>query len=172
MKGYQADIGPGWWGKLYEEHGRALLEAKGGEEFVKKGDWNHYEIVAAGSRVRTWINGNLCVDRDDPEGARRGVIGLQLHSGGQTEVRFKNLKLTLLSVARSRPALSDVQAAGGRHNPRRSASEDDARPGLPQRRGRHGRFQQRRPAGYFGRERLVRESRPPDAQRGSPSRQP
>ena len=96
MKGYQADIGPGWWGKLYEEHGRALLEAKGGEQFVKKGEWNHYEIVAAGSRVRTWINGNLCVDRDDPEGARRGVIGLQLHSGGKTEVRYKNLKLTLL----------------------------------------------------------------------------
>ena len=46
--------------------------------------------------MRTWINGNLCVDRDDPEGARRGVIGLQLHSGGKTEVRFKNLKLTLL----------------------------------------------------------------------------
>ncbi len=96
MKGYQADIGAGWWGKLYEEHGRALLEAKGGEEFVKKGEWNHYEIVAAGSRVRTWINGNLCVDRDDPEAARRGVIGLQLHSGGKTEVRFKNLNLTLL----------------------------------------------------------------------------
>jgi putative membrane-bound dehydrogenase-like protein len=96
MKGYQADIGAGWWGKLYEEHGRALLEAKGGEEFVKKGDWNRYEIVAAGSRVRTWINGNLCVDRDDPEAARLGVIGLQLHSGGKTEVRFKNLKLSLL----------------------------------------------------------------------------
>jgi putative membrane-bound dehydrogenase-like protein len=108
MRGYQADIGPGWWGKLYEEHGRALLEAKGGEAFVKKGEWNHYEIVAAGSRVRTWINGNLCVDRDDPfpplplgEGRgegfplRKGVIGLQLHSGGKTEVRFKNLKLTL-----------------------------------------------------------------------------
>jgi putative heme-binding domain-containing protein len=96
MRGYQADIGPGWWGKLYEEHGRALLESKGGEQFVKKGEWNHYEIVAAGSRVRTWINGTLCVDRDDPEGARRGVIGLQLHSGGKTEVRYKNLKLTLL----------------------------------------------------------------------------
>ena len=97
MKGYQADIGPGWWGKLYEENGRALLEPKGGEQFVKKGEWNHYEIVAAGSRVRTWINGNLCVDRDDPEGARRGVIAVQLHSGGKTEVRYKNLKLTLIS---------------------------------------------------------------------------
>src|SRR5262249_33347516 len=52
-------------------------------------------------------NGNLCVDRDDPEAARRGLIGLQLHSGGETEVRFKNLKLTLISApvpARPYPA--------------------------------------------------------------------
>ncbi|HEX5104374.1 MAG TPA: family 16 glycoside hydrolase, partial [Pirellulaceae bacterium] len=107
MRGYQADIGPGWWGKLYEEHGRALLEAKGGEEFVKKGDWNHYEIIAAGSRVRTWLNGHLCVDRDDALGARSGVIAVQLHSGGATEVRYKNLKLTLISApvpARPYPA--------------------------------------------------------------------
>src|SRR5262249_50323241 len=25
VKGYQADVGAGWWGKLYEEHGRGLL---------------------------------------------------------------------------------------------------------------------------------------------------
>ncbi len=99
MLGYQCDIGPGWWGKLYEEHGRALLESKGGEEFVKKGDWNSYVIIAVGSRVQTWLNGQKCVDRDDPEAARRGVIGLQLHSGGATEVRYKNLKLTLLPAA-------------------------------------------------------------------------
>jgi putative membrane-bound dehydrogenase-like protein len=98
MRGYQCDVGPGWWGKLYEEHGRALLESKGGEQFVKKGDWNHYEIVAVGSRVRTWINGNLCVDRDDPEAARRGLTGLQLHSGDATEVRFRNLHLVLLET--------------------------------------------------------------------------
>jgi hypothetical protein len=107
MRGYQCDAGPGWWGKLYEEHGRALLESKGGEQFVKKGDWNRYEIVAVGSRVRTWINGNLCVDRDDPIAARRGLIGLQLHSGDATEVRFKNVKLTLLEApipARPYPA--------------------------------------------------------------------
>mgnify|MGYP002355471947 FL=1 len=28
MKGLQADIGKGWWGKLYEENGRALLWKK------------------------------------------------------------------------------------------------------------------------------------------------
>jgi putative membrane-bound dehydrogenase-like protein len=96
MLGYQADAGAGWWGKLYEESGRALLWDKPGEQHVKPNDWNHYEIVAIGSRVRTFINGQQCVDLDDPAGARRGVIGLQIHSGGKTEVRFKNLKLELL----------------------------------------------------------------------------
>jgi putative heme-binding domain-containing protein len=95
IRGYQADVGPGWWGKLYEEEGRALLWDKSGEEHVHKGDWNHYEIEARGHRVRTWLNGSPCVDLEDPQGALTGVTALQLHSGGATEVRFKNLKLEL-----------------------------------------------------------------------------
>lgn len=93
MKGYQADIGAGWWGKLYEEEGRALLWDKSGEEHVKNGEWNTYEIIAQGSKVQTLINGKLCVDLDDPKGAASGVFGLQLHSGGATEVRFRNIQL-------------------------------------------------------------------------------
>ena len=31
VKGYQADVGPGWWGKLYEENGRGLLWKESGE---------------------------------------------------------------------------------------------------------------------------------------------
>jgi putative membrane-bound dehydrogenase-like protein len=93
MRGYQADIGPGWWGKLYEENGRALLWDKSGEQFLKKGGWNRYEVEAIGSRIRTWLNGQPCVDLDDPAGKRQGVFALQLHSGGPTEVRFRNIKL-------------------------------------------------------------------------------
>ncbi len=68
MRGYQADIGPGWWGKLYEENGRAILSDKSGEPYLKKGDWNHYEIEAIGSHIRTWLNGQPCVDFNDPVG--------------------------------------------------------------------------------------------------------
>jgi putative heme-binding domain-containing protein len=93
MRGYQADVGADWWGKLYEEHGRELLWDRPGDEHVKLNDWNKYEIIAEGSKIRTYLNGNLCVDLDDPEGARRGVLALQLHSGGPTEIRFRNLKL-------------------------------------------------------------------------------
>jgi putative heme-binding domain-containing protein len=95
VKGYQADVGVGWWGKLYEEHGRELLWKESGEAHVKPGDWNRYEIVASGSRIRTSINGKPCVDLDDPQGAKRGIIAFQLHSGGAFEVRYRNLKLEL-----------------------------------------------------------------------------
>lgn len=97
VKGYQADIGAGWWGKLYEEHGRALLWDHSGEEYVKHGEWNDYEIVAEGSHIRTYLNGHPCVDLNDPDGARQGIVALQLHSGGATEVRFKDFQLEVKS---------------------------------------------------------------------------
>jgi putative membrane-bound dehydrogenase-like protein len=95
VAGYQADVGIGWWGKLYEEHGRKLLWDKSGESAVQAGAWNRYKIEAQGSRIRTWINDQACVDLDDPAGQRRGVFAIQLHSGGPTEVRVRNLKLTV-----------------------------------------------------------------------------
>lgn len=95
VRGYQADIGAGWWGKLYEEHGRALLWEQSGEQHVKPGEWNTYRIIAKGDRIRTWINGNLCVDLDDPSGAKQGIFAFQLHSGGPMSVQFRNIKLQL-----------------------------------------------------------------------------
>ncbi|MEX2092424.1 MAG: DUF1080 domain-containing protein, partial [Pirellulales bacterium] len=96
VQGYQADAGVGWWGKLYEEHGRELVWDKSGEEFAKPGEWNHYEIRAEGSHVQSWINGHPCVDLYDPNGRRRGLFGLQIHSGPAMEVRFRNLQLEVL----------------------------------------------------------------------------
>jgi putative membrane-bound dehydrogenase-like protein len=98
VKGPQADVGKGWWGKLYEEHGRGLVWSKSGEEHVKVDDWNDYEILAEGSRVKTWINGKQCVDLDDPMIARRGIFAFQIHSGGAMEVRFKELRLEILPL--------------------------------------------------------------------------
>jgi putative membrane-bound dehydrogenase-like protein len=95
MKGLQADAGAGWWGKLYEENGRALLWDKSGESCVKADDWNTYEIVAVGNKVRTAINGIRCVDVDDPKISHRGILGLQMHAGGPMEVRFEDFQLEL-----------------------------------------------------------------------------
>jgi putative membrane-bound dehydrogenase-like protein len=95
VKGYQADVGVGWWGKLYEEHGRGLLWKDSGEAHVKLGEWNTYEVECIGSKIRTTINGQPCVTLDDPQGARRGILAFQLHSGGATEVRYKDLRVEL-----------------------------------------------------------------------------
>jgi hypothetical protein len=97
MKGPQADIGVGWWGKLYEENGRAILENAGGEKFVKVDDWNDYVIEAIDGNVKLTINGNVCCDRKgDDKLSRRGIFGLQLHAGGAQEVRYKELRLEVL----------------------------------------------------------------------------
>jgi len=93
VKGYQADVGAGWWGKLYEEEGRAILWDKPGEQHVNRDGWNTYEILAVGHKIRTAINGQLCVDLDDPKGATQGIIAFQLHSGGPLEVRYKEFQL-------------------------------------------------------------------------------
>jgi putative membrane-bound dehydrogenase-like protein len=98
MLGPQADIGKGWWGKLYEESGRGLLVKEGGEKFVKEGEWNDYVIEAVGPRVKMWINGELVCDYTDDKLAKRGQIAVQVHSGGPTEVRFKDLKLEVIGV--------------------------------------------------------------------------
>ncbi len=97
MVGYQADIGPGWWGRLYEESGRGILAEETAEEFVVKDAWNRYEIEARGHHVRLTINGHVCVDLEDPDGALSGIVAPQVHSGGATEVRFRNLVLEVLT---------------------------------------------------------------------------
>src|SRR6185295_17731508 len=96
-RGCQADAGAGWWGKLYEESGRALLFPKkdqkfDGDAFIKKEDWNTYEVLAVGPKVRTCINGHLCTDLEDDKIALKGRFGLQVHSGGAMEVRCRNFQ--------------------------------------------------------------------------------
>jgi putative membrane-bound dehydrogenase-like protein len=94
VKGLQADVGPGWWGKLYEENGRGLVVDK--EQGIEKDGWNHYLIEARGAHVKITLDGQICADLDDPQGAREGILALQVHAGGPTEVRFRNLKLEVL----------------------------------------------------------------------------
>ena len=103
MRGYQADMGAGWWGKLYEENLRGMLyggspdaprpDQPTAADAVKPGEWNTYRIRAKGDRIRTWINGEPSADLVDPAGRKAGVIGLQMHSGGPMEVRFRELEV-------------------------------------------------------------------------------
>ncbi len=99
MIGYQADIGEGWFGAIYDESRRNKVLAKPAEADVKKavklGDWNDYEIRAEGRRVVLKINGVQMVDYTEPEAAipQFGRIGLQVHGGGKTEISYKEITL-------------------------------------------------------------------------------
>ena len=93
--GYQADVGEGWWGTLYHEHGRKILaqsvDAK--ERNIKREDWNHYEILAVGQRIWLAINGKVTVALRDKFGELEGRIAVQIHGGPPQTVAYKDLKL-------------------------------------------------------------------------------
>lgn len=97
--GYQADIGPGWWGNLYDESRRRVTlvefpEARR-ERVVKKDGWNEYAILAMGKRVSLALNGVITVDYWEPSEtiARNGILAVQIHSGPPLEVRFRNIRI-------------------------------------------------------------------------------
>lgn len=106
VSGYQADIAPGWWGKLYDEARRNRVLAGPKDDDLKKalkpGDWNDYEVEATGPRVKLSINGVLMVDYTEPDEkiAREGIIATQIHSGGPMEVQFRNIRIKEIKEAK------------------------------------------------------------------------
>ncbi len=97
MIGYQADLGDGFWGSLYDESRRnkvlAAADQKAMHKALKMEAWNDYVIRAEGRRVRTWINGVQGVDYTEPDQKilQVGRIGLQIHGGGPAEAWFKDI---------------------------------------------------------------------------------
>ncbi len=89
VAGYQADIGTGYWGTLYDEHGRGTLAGGDFSALVRPGEWNRYEIEAVGSKVTLRLNGEVTVEYVDPEPRLRGVLALQLHSGPACTLRVR-----------------------------------------------------------------------------------
>ncbi len=96
VSGPQADIADGYWGLLYEERGRGILERypeKKAAELVKRDDWNDFVITFKGKQLTIDFNGVRVIDRKDPEFADQGIIALQVHVGPAMEVRFKDLMI-------------------------------------------------------------------------------
>ena len=94
MKGYQADVGPGWWGKLYEENGRGLLWPKSGEAVSSNpASGTTTRSSPSAARSAPTSTASLASISTTPPGARRGIFAFQLHSGGPTEVRFRDIRL-------------------------------------------------------------------------------
>ena len=103
VSGYQADMGTGYWGALYDESRRNKV-LKGPEQekmksVIKADDWNDYVIRAEGRRIQLWINGVQTVDylEEDPNIETSGVIALQIHGGPPSEAWYKDITLVDLS---------------------------------------------------------------------------
>ncbi len=97
MIGYQADLGKGWWGCLYDEsRRRKVLAGPPRDErakIIKKDDWNEYVIRCEGRRIQLWINGTQTVDytEEDKKIEQKGLIGLQIHGGPPSEAWYKDI---------------------------------------------------------------------------------
>jgi HEAT repeat protein len=99
MNGYQADIGAGHSGCLYDESRRNKFLARCSDETIQRlehpGDWNRYEVRGEGTHIQIWLNGEKTVDYAEPDTTipQSGLIGLQIHGGSKAEVSFRNLKI-------------------------------------------------------------------------------
>ncbi|HET6424678.1 MAG TPA: PVC-type heme-binding CxxCH protein, partial [Planctomycetaceae bacterium] len=122
VSGYQADLDMGatWLGRIYDEHGRALLVERGSRVAIapdgtrqievfapahqyavlfREREWNDYRIVAIGDRVSIFVNGTLFSElRDQQSGERdlKGSLAFQLHSGPETRIAFRKITLETL----------------------------------------------------------------------------
>ncbi|MBL8816715.1 MAG: DUF1080 domain-containing protein [Planctomyces sp.] len=122
VSGYQADLDQGatWLGRIYDEHGRALLVERGtrvhiqpdgkssAESFApahqyavlfRDNDWNEYRIIGIQDRIAVFVNGTLFSelwDEQTGEQDLRGQLAFQLHSGPATRVEFRDIRLEVL----------------------------------------------------------------------------
>jgi mono/diheme cytochrome c family protein/glucose/arabinose dehydrogenase len=114
MIGYQADIGYGHTGSLYDESRRNKFLARAGTgvgaygvkadteiaELEKKGEWNKYEIRAEGPRITIFLNGKATLDYTETNPSiddAYGLIGLQIHGNNKAEIRYRNIVLDPLN---------------------------------------------------------------------------
>lgn len=101
MIGYQADIGNGFWGDIYDEHRRGKLV--GGDVpalrfLLKENGWNSYIVRVKGDLHELYINGIKACQyiETDPDIPRKGVIAIQLHGGGAAKIELRNPTITEL----------------------------------------------------------------------------
>lgn len=124
VSGYQADLDMGatWLGRIYDEHGRALLVERGSRvQILPKGepnvetfapanqfavlfrdnDWNDYRIVAVGDHIQVYVNGTLFSELQDQQTGEqdlKGSLAFQLHSGPETRIQFRDIRLEHLKA--------------------------------------------------------------------------
>ncbi len=99
MVGFQADLGNGLWGSLYDESRRNIILAKADQAAVGKvlrnGGWNDYEIRCKERRITIFLNGLQTIDYTEPRNdfPDAGKIALQIHGEGSSKISFRKITL-------------------------------------------------------------------------------
>lgn len=98
IEGWQVEVAPPnlFTGGIYESYGRGWLIKPSPEleKVLKPESWNHMRIRVVGNEVTTWLNGKQMVHINDEKiGAGKGFIALQIHSGADIKVRWKNIRV-------------------------------------------------------------------------------
>ena len=110
VSGYQADIGPGYDGHLYDESRRNRMLATPDEAVLKRAQaaaavdgWQTYRIRAVGDSIQLWLNGVQTVNytEQDASISRSGVIALQIHGQMQAIISYKDIVIEALPAATS-----------------------------------------------------------------------
>lgn len=118
MIGYQADVGPGWWGKLYDESRRRKVigdyVSPEAAKAVKANDWNDYRIRCVGTKIQLFINGVQTVEyqEQDKKIPLEGFIALQAHGGPAFQVRYKDITIIELPAEEGLPTWKDLGEEG------------------------------------------------------------
>jgi len=103
IKGWQAEVAPPGQntGAIYESGGRGWLNEipDNRENILKMGEWNDLVLCVKGDRVITWLNGEMMTDlKDHKIGEGKGVIALQVHSGGQVAVKWRDIYIKAFTI--------------------------------------------------------------------------
>lgn len=102
VSGYQADMGTGWWGALYDESRRKKVltgpDQARMKSVIRNGEWNDYVIRAEGQHIQLWINGEQTVNYTEQESAiaASGIVCVQIHAGPPAEAWYKDLTIAEL----------------------------------------------------------------------------
>jgi catechol 2,3-dioxygenase-like lactoylglutathione lyase family enzyme len=102
VSGFQADLGAGTDGNLYDESRRnrnvATAAADVRARALRPGAWNDYRIRAEGAHIQIWLNGVRTVDYTEDDGGipHHGKFALQIHGGANTKVSYRGMMIESL----------------------------------------------------------------------------
>jgi len=98
VSGWQVEVAPLGYhtGGVYESYGRGWLikPDPDKEKVLKEGEWNKMKIKVNGAKLTSWLNGIEMIDFEDEKiGQGVGGIVLQIHSGGDVKVSWRNIEI-------------------------------------------------------------------------------